>query len=260
MKTIEQNKTCKVNCETKGEMAREFNAALDAQRRFVNSLIRKGRFSSGIPDGVVKEDDTSHASCPLDGGSHWKFLHDLRVAGSCPLRRTEDANGCRVFGDNGLYSFRADDGNVHIHARGVCMGCPGVSHSLNDLETHIRNTLPTGTDADIRYYPDSLKESYERIFELLYRFNQKENANAGWRKRLYAVALTDTALVVCNFQLFDRWKVENQAFKLAALLKGNGFMADVVPVKGGFKEEIQNMKKIMHDVEHLAVLDCKMIV
>ena len=121
MKTIEQNKTCKVNCETKGEMAREFNAALDAQRRLVNSLIRKGRFSSGIPDGVVKEDDTSHASCPLDGGSHWKFLHDLRVAGSCPLRRTEDANGCRVFGDNGLYSFRADDGNVHIHARGVCM-------------------------------------------------------------------------------------------------------------------------------------------
>ena len=135
-----------------------------------------------------------------------------------------------------------------------------VLHSLNDLETHIRNTLPTGTDADIRYYPDSLKESYERIFELLYRFNQKENANAGWRKRLYAVALTDTALVVCNFQLFDRWKVENQAFELAALLKGNGFMADVVPVKGGFKEEIQNMKKIMHDVEHLAVLDCKMIV
>ena len=238
MKTIEQNKTCKVYCETKDEMAREFNAAIDAQRRFVNSLIRKGRFSSGIPDGVVKEDDPSHASCPLDGGSHWEFLHDLRVAGSCPLRRMKDANGSRVFGDNGLYSFRADDGNVHVHARGICMGCPGISHSLDGLEAHIRESFPTWADADIRYYPDSLKESYERIFELLYRFNQEGNLNAGWRKRLYAVELTDTALVVCSFKLFDKWKVENQAYELATLLEENGFRADVVPVKGGFKKKI----------------------
>lgn len=238
MKIIEQNKTGKVYCETKGEMAREFNAAIDSQLRFVNSLIRNERFSSGIPDGVVKKDDTSHASCPLDGGSHWKLLHDLRVADSCPLRRTKDANGNRIFGDNGLYSFRADDGNIHIHARGVCMGCPGISHSLDGLGTHIRKSLQIEMDAAIRYYPDSLKESYERIFELLYRFNQEENLNAGWRKRLYAVELTDTALVVCSFQLFDRWRVENQACELAALLEENGFRADVVPVKGGFKGKI----------------------
>lgn len=226
------------DCEARGEMAREFNAAIDAQRRLVNSLIRKGCFLSDIPDGIVKEDYSSHASCPLDGGSHWKFLHDLRVAGSCPLRRTKDSNGSRVFGDNGLYSFKADDGNIHIHARGVCMGCPGISHSLDGLEAHIRKSLPTWADADIRYYPDSLKESYERIFELLYRFNQKEKLNAGWRKRLYAVELTDTALVVCNFQLFDRWRVGNQACEFAALLKENGFRTDVVPVKGGFKGKI----------------------
>lgn len=173
----------------------------------------------------------------------------MRLADSCPLRRAEDANGSRVFGDNGLYSFRSDDGNVHVHARGVCMGCPGISHSLDGLETHIRKSLQIEMDADIRYYPDSLKESYERIFELLYRFNQEENLNAGWRKRLYAVELTDTALVVCSFQLFDRWRVGNQACEFAALLKENGFRADVVPtsLKVSFLP-------VAFCTEHLAVL------